>query len=39
LLEAVLADIVAFVGGAEQHDDMTMVAVKLIDEEAATSDA
>jgi sigma-B regulation protein RsbU (phosphoserine phosphatase) len=31
LIEAVLVDVTAFVGAAEQHDDMTMVAVKLIE--------
>ncbi|HXW01358.1 MAG TPA: PP2C family protein-serine/threonine phosphatase, partial [Anaerolineae bacterium] len=30
LLEAILADVTAFVGAAEQHDDITMVAVKVI---------
>jgi len=29
LLEAIQADVAAFVGPAEQHDDITMVAVKL----------
>ena len=29
LIEAVLADVAAFTGPAEQHDDMTMVAIKL----------
>jgi sigma-B regulation protein RsbU (phosphoserine phosphatase) len=32
LLEAVLADVALFTGPAEQHDDMTMVAVKLTGE-------
>ena len=31
LIEAVLADMARFVGPAEQHDDITMVAVKLTD--------
>ncbi|HXV41719.1 MAG TPA: SpoIIE family protein phosphatase, partial [Anaerolineae bacterium] len=31
LLEAILADVTTFVGAAEQHDDITMVAVKVID--------
>ncbi len=31
LIEAVLADVARFVGPAEQHDDITMVAVKLTD--------
>lgn len=30
LLEAVVADVTAYVGSAQQHDDMTMVAVKFI---------
>jgi sigma-B regulation protein RsbU (phosphoserine phosphatase) len=30
LIEAVLTDVETFVGAAEQHDDMTMVAVKLV---------
>jgi sigma-B regulation protein RsbU (phosphoserine phosphatase) len=31
LIEAVLADVAAFVGPAEQHDDITLVAVKFTD--------
>ncbi len=31
LIEAVLEDVAAFVGSAEQHDDITLVAVKLTD--------
>lgn len=31
LIDAVLADVARFVGPAEQHDDITMVAVKLTD--------
>ncbi len=34
LIEAVLADVAAFVGPAEQHDDITLVAVKLSSEES-----
>lgn len=35
LIEAVLADVTAFVGPAEQHDDITLVAVKLSGDESA----
>lgn len=35
LIEAVLADVAVFVGPAEQHDDITLVAVKLSGEEPA----
>ncbi|MBN1218594.1 MAG: PP2C family protein-serine/threonine phosphatase [Anaerolineae bacterium] len=31
LVEAVVADVTTFVGPAQQHDDMTMVAIKLLD--------
>jgi sigma-B regulation protein RsbU (phosphoserine phosphatase) len=34
LVEAVLADIATFVGSAEQHDDITLVAVKLTGKES-----
>lgn len=33
LIDAVLADVTAFVGPAEQHDDITLVAVKLVGED------
>jgi len=32
LIDTVLADVAAFVGPAEQHDDITIVAVKLLDQ-------
>jgi serine phosphatase RsbU (regulator of sigma subunit) len=32
--ERVVRDVKAFVGGAEQHDDMTMVVIKIGDEAA-----
>lgn len=31
LIDAVLTDVTAFVGQADQHDDITLVAVKLVD--------
>ncbi|MBI1877941.1 MAG: serine/threonine-protein phosphatase [Chloroflexi bacterium] len=34
LIEAVLADVTTFVGSAEQHDDITLVAVKLSGDES-----
>ena len=34
LIDAVLADVSAFAGEAEQHDDITIVAVKLREQEA-----
>jgi serine phosphatase RsbU (regulator of sigma subunit) len=33
LIEAIMADVTAFVGPADQHDDMTMVAVQFIEED------
>jgi sigma-B regulation protein RsbU (phosphoserine phosphatase) len=36
LIEAVLADVTTFVGAAEQHDDITLVAVKLTDSASPT---
>jgi len=33
LIEAIVADVTAFVGLAEQHDDMTMVAVQFVEED------
>jgi serine phosphatase RsbU (regulator of sigma subunit) len=32
LIDAVLADVAAFVGPAEQHDDITMVAIRFVGE-------
>jgi sigma-B regulation protein RsbU (phosphoserine phosphatase) len=32
LIDAVLADVAAFVGPAEQHDDITMVAIRCVGE-------
>jgi sigma-B regulation protein RsbU (phosphoserine phosphatase) len=34
LIDAVLADVAAFVGPAEQHDDITMVAIRFVGEPA-----